>query len=265
MTILFGPWDPLAQVLADQALRARYQDFEYLGGNGDIRIVYMRTDAVPGGMKKPSDIAKADNLVVGALNKTDFSGLLPHLVLNVLDIKHKMILGYRGGADVFLAMQRGEIQIHSTSISAYRTRTREFISSGQGIGVSYLVPVDRNDNYERSPLLPEVPTFPDLYKDIHGKMPAGPNWNALNWLTQQIGELTYLGFAPHGTPPQAVAALRKGFEEACHDPDFINDAVRINTVAYSCIGIDRGEEILQSLTEVSPDVIKTLRAAMAAE
>ena len=48
LTILFGPWDPLAQVLGDQTLRARYEEFEYLGGNGDIRIIYMRSDAVPG-------------------------------------------------------------------------------------------------------------------------------------------------------------------------------------------------------------------------
>src|SRR5437016_14542007 len=37
LTILYGSWDPLAQALGDQALRARYDQFEYLGGTGDIR------------------------------------------------------------------------------------------------------------------------------------------------------------------------------------------------------------------------------------
>jgi tripartite-type tricarboxylate transporter receptor subunit TctC len=32
LTILFGPWDPLAQVMGDQGLRAHYDQFEYLGG-----------------------------------------------------------------------------------------------------------------------------------------------------------------------------------------------------------------------------------------
>ncbi len=264
LTILFGPWDPMGQALGDQSLRARYQDFEFLGGNGDIRIVYMRTDSVPGGMKKPSDIAKADNLVLGALNNTDQSGLLPHLALDVLGVKHRMIVGYRGGSDVFLAMERGEVQVHSTSISAFRTRNASFISSGKGIGVAYLVPVDKNGQYERTSELPGIPAFPDLYKEIHGKLPSGASFDALNWLTQQVGELTYVAFAPRGTPAAAVAALRKGFEEACHDPDFIKESVARNKIAYSCIGSERGEGVLRSLADVSPEVIKTLRASIAA-
>jgi tripartite-type tricarboxylate transporter receptor subunit TctC len=262
LTIVFGPWDPLAEVLADQTLRARYEDFEYLGGNGDIRIVYARTDTVSGGMKKPSDIAKSDNLVLGALNNTDFSGLLPHLVLNVLGIKHKMIVGYRGGSDVFLAMQRGEVQVHSTSITAYRTRVAPFVNSGEMMGISHLVPVDREGHYEPSSLLPDVPAFPDLYRQIYGKMPSGSNWNTLNWLTQQVGELTYVAFAPRGTPREGVAALRKGFGEACSDPEFVRESILKNKVPYSCVGIERGESILHSLAEAPPEVIKSLRASI---
>jgi hypothetical protein len=254
----------MGQVLGDQALRARYQDFAFLGGNGDIRIVYMRSDAVPGGMTKPADIARADNLVLGALNSTDQSGLLPHLMLDVLGIRHKMIVGYRGGSDVFLAMERGEVQIHSTSISAFFTRNVDFIGSKQGIGVSYLVPVETDGSYQRTALLPGIPAFPDLYKEIHGRMPAGASFDALNWLTQQVGELTYVAFAPRGTPAAAVAALRKGFGEACSDPDFVRDSVARNKIAYSCIGVARGESVLHSLAEVSPQVVRTLRASVGA-
>src|SRR5262249_55966721 len=200
----------------------------------------MRTDAVPGGMKRPADIARADNLVLGALNNTDQSGLLPHLVLDVLGIRHKMIVGYRGGSDVFLAMERGEVQVHSTSISAFRSRNASFVSSGQGIGVAYLVPVDRNGRYERTPLLPDIPAFPDLYQEIRCKMPSGATWDALNWLTQEIGELTYAAFAPRGTPAAAVTALRKGFEGACNDPEFVRESVAKNRVPYSCVGVERG-------------------------
>ena len=59
LTILYGPWDPLAQAFGDQGLRARYEKFEFLGGTGDIRVLYARRDAVPGGMKTPADIVKA--------------------------------------------------------------------------------------------------------------------------------------------------------------------------------------------------------------
>ena len=123
LTILFNSWDPLAQVLGDQGMRARYESFEYVGGVGDIRVIYGRTDMVPGGLKRPADIMKAEGLILGSLNYTNQSGLLPHLALNVLGVKHRMIVGFRGGNGVFLAMQRGEVNIHSTSIATFRGRT----------------------------------------------------------------------------------------------------------------------------------------------
>jgi hypothetical protein len=261
-TILYGPWDPLGQALADQGLRARYENFDYLGGTGDIRVNYAKTDIVPGGIKTPRDIVKADNVLVGALNNTDISGLMPHLTLQVLGVKNKMIVGYRGGNDVFLAMQRGEVQFHSTSISTFRSRNASFIKSGQGIGIAYLVPVDRNGAYERSPHISDLPAFPDLYKDIHGKLPSGPVWDALNWMTNQIGELTYVGFAPRGTPAAAVAALRAAFEAASNDPDYIKETMSRNGVPFSYIGVARGEATFKSLAEVSPDILKTLRSSM---
>jgi hypothetical protein len=262
LTILYGPWDPLAQALGDQGLRARYQDFAYLGGTGDIRVNYARTDVAPGGLKVPRDIVRADNLILGALNKSDISGLLPHLVLDVLGVKHKMVVGYRGGNDVFLAMQRGEVQFHSTSISTFRGRNDDFIKSGQGIGIAYLVPVDPAGRYSKSPYVAEMPAFPDLYREIYGRMPSGPAWDALNWLTNQAGEMTFVGFAPHGTPAAAVAALRQGFEDASNDPDFVKETMTRNRVPFSYIGVARGEAQFRSLADVSPDVLATLRASI---
>ena len=52
LTILFNSWDPLAQVLGDQGMRARYENFEFVGGVGDIRVIYGRSDMIPGGVKK---------------------------------------------------------------------------------------------------------------------------------------------------------------------------------------------------------------------
>ena len=265
LTILYGPWDPLAQALGDQTLRVRYETFEYLGGTGDIRVNYARTDTVPGGIKAPRDIMKANNVLVGALNKTDISGLLPKLALQVLGVKHRMIVGYRGGNDVFLAMQRGEVQFHSTSISTFRGRNAAFVKSGDGVGIAYLVSVDPNGAYEKSRYVTEMPAFPDLYKEVHGKLPSGPDWDALNWLTNQTGEMTYVGFAPRGAPAAALAALRTGFEGASHDPEFVDDAIKRNGVPFTFVNVPRGQAIFHSLADVTPEVLTTLRASIAAQ
>src|SRR5262245_29025374 len=137
LTIVYNPYHPLGQAFGEGALRTRYDQFEFLSGMGDTRVNYMRADAVPGGVKAPRDVMKAENLIVGAnsIGITDFSGVLASLSLTVLGVKHKVIGGYRGGADIFLALQRGEAQFHNTSIGTFRTRSGSFIKSGEGVGI----------------------------------------------------------------------------------------------------------------------------------
>jgi len=261
LTILFNSWDPLAQALGDQGMRARYENFEFVGGVGDIRVIYGRSDMVPGGIKKPADLMRAQNVILGSLNYTNQSGLLPHLALDVLGVKHRMIVGFRGGAGVFLAMQRGEVNIHSTSIATFRGRSGGFIKSGEGVGFAYLVPVDGRGRYQRNTLITEMPAFPDLYREVHGKMPSGSTWDAFNWLTNQIGELTYIAAAPPRTPAAPLAALRKGFEGVARDAAFEQDMLAKQGIPYSHVGAAQGRAILRALANVSPDVIATLRAA----
>jgi hypothetical protein len=260
LTILYGPWDPLAQALGDKGLRARYENFEFLGGTGDIRILYSRTDAARGGIRAPADIVKAQNLVLGALNPTDISGLLPHLALNVLGIKHKMVIGYRGGNDVFLAIQRGEVNVHSTSITSFRSRAAAFIKSGEGIGIAYLVPVDASGRYETSKFITDIPAFPDLFKQVRGEMPSGSMWEALNWLTNQTGELTFVGLAPPTTNAQLVDILRKAYAAASNDPEFIKESTKRYGLPYTYIDVARGRGVFRSLADVQPGVLATLRA-----
>ena len=263
LTIVYNPFHPLGQAYAEPGLRTRYENFEFFGGMGDTRINYVRTDAVPGGVKKPSDIIKADNLIVGAnsVGITDFSGVLASLSLKVLGVKHRVIAGFRGGADIFLAMQRGEVQFHNTSIGTFRSRSGSFIKSGEGVGFAYLVPVDKDGRYERNARITEMPAFPDLYQEVHGKMPSGATWEAFNWLTNQIGELTYIVAAPPRTNPAALAALRTGFEGVARDQDFENEMVAKQGIPYSHIGVASGRAIFRALADVSPEVIATLKAA----
>jgi hypothetical protein len=154
------------------------------------------------------------------------------------------------------------VQFHNTSISTFRGRNAAFIKSGQGIGIAYLVPVDRNGAFEKSPHIAEMPPFPDLYREIYGKMPSGADWDALNWLTNQTGEMTYVGFAPHGVPAAALADLRKGFEGASSDPDFVNDSVKRNGIPFTYVNVERGQTIFRSLAEVTPEVLSTLRTVI---
>ena len=91
--------------------------------------------------------------------------------------------------------------------------------------------------------------------------PPEPTWDAFNWLTNQIGELTYIAVAPPRTPAAPLAALRKGFEGVARDAAFEQDMLARQGIPYSHIGAEQGRAIFRALADVSPDVIATLRAA----
>ena len=89
-------------------------------------------------------------------------------------------------------------------------------------------------------------------------MPSGRVWEGFNWLTNQIGELTYIAVAPPRTQPAALAALRAGFAGLARDPEFEAEMLAKQGIPYSHIGTEQGRAIFRALAEVSPEVIATL-------
>jgi hypothetical protein len=263
-TIVFSLWDPFAQALGNQGLRARYDQYEFLGGISDIRVNYMRSNVVPGGMKKPADIRNAKDLIVGAYGTTDVAGILAHLSLKTLGIPHRIVTGYRGGSDVFLALQRGEVNVHNTSLPTFRTRSKGFVESGEGFGLSYLTPSDEKGAFKKNPNITDMPAFQELYQEIHGKLPSGRDWDALNWTVQQFGEIAYVGLAPPKTPAPALAALREGVRKAMNDPKFIEESTKRNGLPFDYVDVEAGNAVFKALSNVSPEVLETLRGAIGA-
>jgi hypothetical protein len=94
-------------------------------------------------------------------------------------------------------------------------------------------------------------------------MPSGAIWDALNWLTNQIGELTFVGLAPPATDGELVRILGKAYEAASNDPDFIKESAKRYGMPYTYIDVERGRGVFRSLAAVQPGVLTTLRAAIA--
>lgn len=258
-TVMYGPWDPLAQALGHTTLRVRYDQLRYWGGFADTRVLYARTDIVPGGMKKPADIAKAPFVAVGAQNATDLSGLLSAVALDLIKVKYKFVMGYRGGTEVFLAMQRGEVQMHNTSIGTFRTRNADFIKSGQGIAIAYLGGIDADGKYAKSATAPDLLALPELYREIYGALPTGIEWETMGWLSKLFTDMAFIGLAPPKTPEPALDALRKGFLAAITDPEFVALAVKANGVPYDPVSTEQATAIINSLANVKPEVLATAK------
>ena len=262
LTIVYSVYQGLAQATGDKSLRARFENFEYLGGLSDTRVNYMRADTVPGGAKRPSDIMKAGTIVVGAYDLADTGGMLSRLSLDVLGVKHKLVVGYRGGSDIFLAMQRNEIQFHNTSIGTFRTRSAAFIKSGEGMPVYYLRLWARTERSGTTISLPKCRRSRSLSRGSRqatvrsgvgrAQLAHGPDRRVGRW-----------AFAPSRIPANVVSTLRTAFARAAEDPDYVKASIAMNGIPPSFVDVERGQAIVRSTADVSPEVLGTLRASMA--
>jgi tripartite-type tricarboxylate transporter receptor subunit TctC len=126
--------------------------------------------------------------------------------------KFKVVTGYKGTVDIFLAMERGEVDgMCGIDWSSLKSQRPEWLQDKK---VNILV----QDGLKPDPELTKL-GVPVLSEFIKNK----PDEAAVDLiLSQQSFSRPYV--APPGTPSEQVAILRKGFAESLVDPALISQA-----------------------------------------
>jgi tripartite-type tricarboxylate transporter receptor subunit TctC len=179
------------------------------------------------GLKQPSDIVKVERpITFGYQTPEGNSAVLGMAGFTMLGVPYRGISGYKGSHDVALAVERGELDTGWNTPGAYQTSIRPKIEAG------LMAPVFQSGLWQPStnaivpdPGVPGVPTFDALYRQIKGKDPSGPLWDA--WFMPLISYARYTIFFPPDVDKAAVDAMTDGLEKACADPQFQADMRRI--------------------------------------
>ena len=255
LAIGFFTWDPLQQVLKNPNLKVPFNEFKFIGGMQQTNLFYIRKDVAPG-INKPADIAKAAPLKIGVLAAADWSALRLGLALDLLGVKYRVIPGYRGTREADVAMMQNLIQIVSNSLPGYNSFIKpNMVDKGLAIPV---LQYERGEGaVKRSPDLPDVPTFLELYHEIYGANanPSGEKWEALQLLNKSLARLARIIFMPPNAPDATVAELRSAVERMSKDPQFIAQYEKAAlTPAHFVLGAD-GESVVTELKKVSPAMV----------
>ena len=202
------------QLIGAKEVKFDWAKFTWIGSPERIdQVLFIRSD-VP--YKTLEDLRKASEPPrCAALARSGLGYFLPKLLEEGLGVKLHMVLGYGGGGEMNLAIEKGEVHCRAGTVSAYvgREPTRSWIKTGF---VRALV----QSGATRYSKLPEVPTLYEL-------METHKTQDAVKRLAKVLlspGDLGRPIMSSPGTPADRVKILREAFTKTMNDPALIADA-----------------------------------------
>ncbi|MPZ38411.1 MAG: hypothetical protein GEU95_10130 [Rhizobiales bacterium] len=239
---LGAPTLALDERLGTSNVRFKTAEFGWVGRvDSLINIVFMwHTSKV----KTFADAQKYESTLSGTGAGSTVS-IYPTVMNNVFKTKFKLVMGYKGSAAAQLAVERGEVEGHSTSWTAVKVGHPDWWPTKK---ISILVQF----GLKRHPELPGIPTAVDLARDDDEKQ-------ALSAI-MAASEIGTAFFTAPGVPPDRLAALRRAFDATMKDPEFLADTAKIKLTVGPMTG-EALQKLVTSVSNLSPEMLAKVRAA----
>ena len=195
------PFEPL---LGNSAARFDPLKMNWLGSpESDVAVCSAWKDAP---VQKMEDL-RTKQLIMGGTSSGADTAALPRFLKNVLGLKFKLVKGFAGSNEVFLALERGEVE---GVCNSYASITRTSIYREGKVKILFQISLSPD------PRIKDVPMVRDLAKTEADRQ-------ALDvFLTRLAIGRPFV--APPGLPPDRLAALRQAFDDTMKDPQFLEDA-----------------------------------------
>ncbi len=185
--------------------------------------------------------------IVGGTGAGSQMETMPAMLNRLFGTHIKIISGYKGGNDVYLAMERGEVHGRCGGLISSIKSTRPDWFPKRKVVVPIQIAL------ERDPEFPDSPALVEFAKDQRTK-------DVLRLILAPM-DMDRPILAPPGTPPDIVAALRKAFHETMQDKGFIAEAAKQHLEIREVDG-DKIAKLLASTFALPSDVVKEANEAM---
>ena len=193
---------PASQLTGEPGLKADMGRFSYIGTlapSSETMVVWHTT-----GVRSVED-ARRKEVVIGTTGTDNITYMLPKLMNELLGTRFTLITGYRGGNEVNVAMERGEVGGRQNSWTSWKSTRPHWLANGD------IVVIAQGGVTVKE--LPGVPDVEDLARSEDDRR-----------VTRLLLEGSRFGraiLAPPGVPDERVAALRAAFEATMKDADFL--------------------------------------------
>ena len=235
-----APTLALDEKLGTQGVRYKTAEFNWIGRISPLINIVMIWNTVP--VKTHADTLKTEVAMAGTGVGSTVS-IYPIVMNNIFGTKYKLVMGYKGSNEAMLALERGEVEGHSTSWEALKgAHPTWYPEKKVSVPVQFAL--------KPHPELPEVPTAISFARNDEERRILSAILNAT--------EVGTSFFTTAGVPADRVNALRRAFDATMEDPDFKSDL----TKARISLNPLRGEDLQQLVKQVSdlpPDLVEKVR------
>ena len=194
---------------------------------------------------KTIDDARQHEMTAGASGVNSAPAFYSRLLNELLGTKIKVIAGYPGQNEAYIAIERGELDTYGTTFWSSLTSTKQNWIKGNLIRILVQYgPV-------KEPELADVPYGPDLVKNEEDRL----------LFEAAYGPLT-LGrpfLMPPEIPADRLAAVRKAFMDMIKDPDFRSEAEKLGLQIDNPRSGEQLQADVERLYRTPPHIVERLR------
>jgi tripartite-type tricarboxylate transporter receptor subunit TctC len=182
--------------------------------------------------------------LIGASGTGADSDVFPTVLRNLFALPMRIVTGYPGGADLVLAMERGEIDGRcGWSWTSLLARNRDMLTAKR-ITVPLQIALQRHED------LADIPTIMEL--------PGDARRDAALRLIVSRQAIARPFAAPPGVAPERIEALRGAFDATMRDADFLSE-MRSLGLEVRPVGGAEVQSLMREIHASPPDVLKLAR------
>ena len=262
-TIYYGPRSSLGELLQLPGYTFKYTDFTSLGGiQISGLVVYARTDSFTEPLTNAQDaIAQTEPLLFGGMPSNHGRMIISTLGLDLMGINYRYIPGYPSSGNIRAAVISGEVNTGTDAAHAYLSQVEPvLVETGEATPLFSLPMLNNQGELVSNELVSNIPSLPQLYKDVHGQEPSGIKWDAITTMLELDQTMQHVFLGPPGMDQAAAETLREGLTKATQSAAYETEAEQILSYVPGHIDHQRQHEILGATASVSPDVLEYIQA-----
>jgi len=243
-----------AYLLGEPMVRFEFRDFAAILSSPAGGVVFVRPEL---GIRGAADLRGLDQRLIYGGIAVAGNDLVPLLAFELLGLDILPVLGYGSKGSTRIAFEQGETNIEYQTAPAYRSNVTPLVEQGLAVPLFSFGVMDEDGEVGRDPVVPDLPTVLEFYRELHGHDPAGPAWEAYRAALAAGIEMQKVLWLHQEAPEAAVEALRAAARRVVANPEFRAEASRRMGDYPFYVG-DDVERLFRAAVDVPPEAMEWL-------